>query len=156
MRGNKCRTDGIGPPHTFANRGVLVSPQADPLQELVVDTRQVSREKLAELLKGRVLLDLDTESFVFVSEARARLGVRKAILVSLLAKKAVSLLKEGVVDAMSPKELAIVTREKSSSIRPALRRLAREGLIVRRPEGYAVHVAAFALVAFALGNKQAS
>jgi DNA-binding MarR family transcriptional regulator len=130
-----------------------LSKEPDPLRALVVDTRQISREKLAEILKDKVLLDLQTETFMLVSEVRAHSTGRQAVLLSLLARKALSLLQEDVVDAMSPKDLAAVTGMKGSTIRPILKRLTDEGLIVRRPEGYAVHVSAFARVAFALTHK---
>lgn len=131
-----------------------MSREADPLRALVVDTRQISREKLAEILKDKVMLDLQTETFMLVSQARAHSTGRQAVLLSLLARKALSLLKEDVVDAMSPKDLAAVTGMKSNTIRPILKRLASDGYVVRRPEGYTVHVSAFARVAFALTNKK--
>ena len=127
-----------------------MSKEADPLRALVVDTRQISREKLAEIPKDKVMLDLQTNSFMLVSEVRSHSTGRQAVLISLLAQKALSLLQEDVVDAMSPKDLAAASGMKGSTIRPILKRLTSDGLIVRRPEGYAVHVSAFARVAFAL------
>lgn len=128
--------------------------KADPLQALVVDTRQISREKLAEILKGKVLLDLQTETFLLVSEARTHSTARQAVLLSLLAKKALHLLKEGIVDAMPPKDVAAATALKSNTIRPVLKRLLDDGLIVRRREGYTIHVSGFARVAIALNNSK--
>lgn len=131
-----------------------MSKEADPLRALVVDTRQINRERLAEILRGKVFLDLETETFLLVSEERARISAYQAVLLSLLARKALSLLKEGVVDAMSPKDLAAATGAKGNTIRPILKRLTSKGLVIRRPEGYTIHVSAFARVAFALTNSE--
>jgi len=131
-----------------------MSEKADPLLELVVDTKQINREKLAELLKGKVLLDLRSDTFLLQQEARTRSSARQVVLLSLLAEKALSLLKEGLADALSPSELTIVTGLKGGTIRPVLKRLADEGLIVRVQQGYTVHNSAFARVAIALSNAE--
>jgi len=131
-----------------------MSREADPLMALVVDTRQISREKLAEMLKGKVLLDLQTETFLLQPEAKARSSARQAVLLSLLARKALSLLKEGLIDALSPKELADLTGHKGNTIRPVVRRLSSEGLIVRRPEGYTIHGSALGRIAIALHDNE--
>jgi len=126
-----------------------MSQEADPLLALVVDTKQISREQLAQILKGRVLLDLQSDSFV-LQPAKARSNARQAVLLSLLAVKALSLLKDNVPDVLSPKELEDVTGLRGGTIRPAVRRLATEGLIVRRAQGYTIHGGALARVAIAL------
>ena len=131
-----------------------MSREADPLMALVVDTRQISREKLAEMLKGKVLLDLQTETFLLQPEAKARSSARQAVLLSLLARKALSLLKEGLVDALSPKDLADLTGLKGNTIRPVVRRLSSEGLIVRRQEGYTIHGSALGRIAIALHDSE--
>ena len=127
-----------------------MSDKADPLMALVVDTKQINRDKLAEMLRGKVLLDLQTETFLLQPEAKARSSARQAVIMSLLARKALSLLKEGVVDALSPKALCDLTGLKGNTIRPVLKRLSNEGLVVRRPEGYTIHSSALARVAGAL------
>ncbi len=131
-----------------------MSEQADPLQALVVDTRQVNRDALAGILKGRVVLDLELETVNIVREARDPISARHAVLLALLGRKAMSLLKSEVVDAISPKELEEITGVKGNTIRPIVRRLADEGLIVRRPKGYTVHNAALHLVASALTHTE--
>ena len=131
-----------------------MTKEADPLRALVVDSRQISRETLAEILTGKVLLDLETETFLLVREVRYRSSVRQTVLLSLLARKALSLLKEGVVDATSPRDLAAATGAKSNTIRPVLKRLTSEALVVRRPQGYTIHVGALARVAHALTNRR--
>ena len=125
---------------------------SDPLQVLVVDTQRVSRENLAAILQGTVMLDLQTASVHLVPEARAQLGARQAVLLALLGRKALSLLKMDEVDAISPKELVEITGVKGNSVRPLLMRLTEEGLIIRRAEGYAVHNAAIHLAAGAINH----
>ena len=127
--------------------------EADPLMALVVDTTQISREMRAEMLKGRVRLDLQSDTFLLQPEARARSSARQAVLLSLLAQKALSLLKEGQVDALSPKAIEYQSGLKGNTIRPILRRLSREGLLIRRPEGYTIHSGALARVAMALHDR---
>jgi len=128
----------------------------DPLQALVVDTRQVSRENLAAILKDRVMLDLQTASVHLVPEAREQFGAREVVLLALLGQKALSLLKTDEVDAISPKELAEITGVKGNTVRPLLMRLAEEGLVVRRAEGYGVHNAAIHLAAGAINHPGAN
>jgi hypothetical protein len=116
-----------------------MSEKADPLMSLVVDTRQVNREQLAEILKGKVMLDLQSETFLLQPEVRAQGTVRQAVLLSLLARKALSLLKESIVDALTPRDITMFTGLKGNTIRTILRRLLQQGLVVKRPEGYTIH-----------------
>jgi hypothetical protein len=132
-----------------------MTEKGDPLMGLVADTRQINRDRLAELLKGRVWLDLDTATVHIVPEERTEKGAKRAVLLALAGQKALSLLKpEKVVDAMSPKVLEEVTGLKGNTVRPLLKRLSEEGLIVRRTEGYAIHNAALHLVAGAITRKE--
>jgi len=131
-----------------------MSDKADPLMALVVDTKQINREKLAEMLKGKVLLDLRSDTFLLQPEARARSSARQAVLLSLLAEKALSLLKENLPDALSPTKLVAVTGLKGNTVRPVLKRLSDEGLIIRVPEGYTIHGSALARVAMALHDTE--
>ncbi len=131
-----------------------MTEKPDPLQALVVDTQRVNRETLAAILKDRVVLDLQTASVHFLAEAPRSARVR--VLLALLGRKALFLLKASEVDAISPKELAETTGVKGNSVRPLLMRLAEEGLIVRRAEGYAVHNAALHLVAGAINHSGAN
>ena len=131
-----------------------MSDKADPLMALVVDTKQINREKLAEMLKGKVLLDLRSDTFLLQPEAKARSSARQAVLLSLLAEKALSLLKDTLPDSLSPKELEGVTGLKGNTIRPILGRLSKEGLIIRVQEGYTIHGSALARVAMALHDAE--
>jgi hypothetical protein len=132
-----------------------MTEKADPLQALVVNAREISRDTLAELLRGKVWLDPDAGTVHLVPEARTKLGAREAVLLALLGRKALSLLTEGrVADAMPPKDLAEATALKGNTVRPLLMRLTEEGMIVRRGKGYAVHNAALHLVAGAITRKE--
>jgi len=124
----------------------------DPLRALVVDAQRFNREKLAEVLSGRVWLDLQTASIHLAPEGRPSLSSVKAVLLALLGQKALSLLDEKVSDAMPPKVLEEVTSLKGNTLRPLLKRMREEGLIVKREQGYAVHNPAFHLVVGAITN----
>jgi len=129
-----------------------MTEKGDPLMDLVADTRRINRDRLAEVLKGRVTLDLDTETVNLMPEARTELGARKAVLLALLGQKALSLLKpDKVIDAIAPKVLEEVTGLKGNTVRPLLLRLVSEGLVVRRMgRRYAVHNAALHLASGAI------
>ncbi len=127
----------------------------DPLLDLVADTRKINRDRLKEMLLGRVWLDTDTATVHLVPEERNQKGAKEAVLLALLGQKALSLLKpEKVVDAMTPKVLEEVTGLKGNTVRPLLKRLSEEGLIVRRMEGYTIHNAALHLVGGAITRKE--
>src|SRR5438309_7294771 len=111
----------------------------DPLRALVVDAQRFNREKLAEVLNGRVWLDLQTASVHLAPEARPSLTSAKAVLLALLGQKALYLLDENISEAMPPKVLEEVTSLKGNTLRPLLKRMREEGLIVKREQGYAVH-----------------
>ena len=122
----------------------------DPLRALVVDAQRFNREKLAEVLNGRVWLDLQTASVHLAPEARPSLTSAKAVLLALLGQKALYLLDENISEAMPPKVLEEVTSLKGNTLRPLLKRMREEGLIVKREQGYAVHNPAFHLVVGAI------
>ena len=132
-----------------------MTEKGDPLMELVADTRQINRDRLKEMLLGRVWLDIDTATVHLVREERNENGSKEAVLLALLGQKALSLLKpDKVVDAMTPKVLEEVTGLKGNTVRPLLKRLSEDGLIVRRMEGYAIHNAALHLVGGAITRKE--
>jgi len=132
-----------------------MTEKGDPLMELVADTQKINRDRLKEMLLGRVWLDIDTATVHLVPEEGNEKGSKEAVLLALLGQKALSLLKpEKVVDAMTPKVLEEVTGLKGNTVRPLLKRLSEEGLIVRRMEGYAIHNAALHLVRGAITRKE--
>ncbi len=132
-----------------------MTEEGDPLMELVADTRKINRDRLKEMLLGRVWLDIDAATVHLVPEERNEKGSKEAVLLALLGQKALSLLKpEKVVDAMTPKVLEEVTGLKGNTVRPLLKRLSEEGLIVRRMEGYTIHNTALHLVGGAITRKE--
>ena len=132
-----------------------MTEKGDPLMELVADTRKINRDRLKEMLLGRVWLDIDAATVHLVPEERNEKGSKEAVLLALLGQKALSLLKpEKVVDAMTPKVLEEVTGLKGNTVRPLLKRLSEEGLIVRRMEGYTIHNTALHLVGGAITRKE--
>ena len=113
---------------------------ADPLDELVADTKSKSREKLRDILFGKV--NLDTEGgFLILPEYRTGdRNARHVVLVALLAQLAVSLRSEGLsAAALTPKDIEKATALKGGTIRPALKRLKAKGLVVPEGKAYAVH-----------------
>ena len=132
-----------------------MTEEGDPLMELVADTRKINRDRLKEMLLGRVWLDIDAATVHLVPEERNEKGSKEAVLLALLGQKALSLLKpEKVVDAMTPNVLEEVTGLKGNTVRPLLKRLSEEGLIVRRMEGYTIHNTALHLVGGAITRKE--
>ena len=132
-----------------------MTEKGDPLMELVADTRKINRDRLKEMLLGRVWLDIDAATVHLVPEERNERSKKEAVLLALLGQKALSLLKpEKIADAMTPKVLEEVTGLKGNTVRPLLKRLSGEGLIVRRMEGYSIHNAALHLVAGAVNRKE--
>lgn len=114
--------------------------EGDPLDELVIDSGQIDRRRLVDLLRGRVWLDPQARRFVFDPGVRQSTTLQQRIILALLAQKALSLKVEGeeLSDAMSPKDFETKLGEKGNSIRPAIKRLADEGLIFSVEGGYTV------------------
>jgi len=131
-----------------------MSDKADPLRALVVDTKKINREQLAAILQGKVLLDLQSNTFLLQPEAKSRGTARHAVLLSLLARKAICLLKEGDLDAppdgLTPLELTSATGIRGNTIRPVVRRLNAEGLVMQVQGRYVVHNSAIGRVAIVL------
>jgi hypothetical protein len=114
--------------------------ESDPLRELVMETRRIDRQRLADLLRGRAWLDLEARTVVLDVSVRQKATVSRRIAVALLARKALSLLldDEQEPDGLTPRELETLTGAKGGSIRPALKQLAEEGAIRKVGERYTV------------------
>ena len=122
-----------------------MATRADPLDELVANTREISREQVVAILRGKVLLDIEARTFVITPEARAGMSARGVMLVALLGQKALAL-KTGTPDVLSPKQIEDLTGMKGGTVRPALKGLAEDGLIVNKSGAYSIHASSLQLV----------
>ena len=113
--------------------------EGDPLDQLIIDSAQVNRKQLFELLHRRVWLDPAAQRVILDQGVRQR-SLQEQILLALLGRKALALKVEEheVQEAMSPKDLEGTLGAKGGSIRPALKRLADDGLILNVAGGYTV------------------
>lgn len=118
---------------------------ADPLDELVADTKGVSREKLVEILRGKVNLSADGGFLILPGFRTVDRNARHIVLVALLAQLAVSLRTDGVSPALTPKDLEKATGLKGGTIRPAVKSLKGKGLVVPEGKAYAMHASALNL-----------
>lgn len=124
--------------------------RADPLDELVANTREISREQVVAMLRGKVLLDIEARTFVISPEARARMSARGVMLVALLGQKALAL-KTGAPDVLLPKQIEALTGMKGGTVRPALRGLAEDGLVLNNGGAYSIHASSLQLVQAEMG-----
>jgi hypothetical protein len=94
----------------------------DPLRQLLVDAAQVDRERIAGVLKDRVLIDSTSGSLVLLPEYR-RFNAYRKILAVLLARKAAVLLDLADTDALTNKQVTELTRLRPGTAAPGVRDL---------------------------------
>ena len=124
----------------------MAAQAVDPLDQLVANTREISRDQVASILRGKVMLDIETKTFMITPEVRAGLGARSVVLVALLGQKALAL-KTGSPDVLTPKEIEAATALKGGTVRPLLRDLLSDGLIVNPKVGaYSIHASSLQLI----------
>jgi hypothetical protein len=112
----------------------------------VANTREISREQVATMLRGKVMLDPETKTFLITPEARAGMGRRSVVLVALLGQLALAL-KTGSPDVLTPKQIGAATALKGGTIRPLLRNLLADGLLVQHRSGaYSIHASSLQLI----------
>jgi hypothetical protein len=127
-----------------------VTTHVDPLERLVVDQAAADRELLASLLTGRIAVDRASARYSFVPGIRPQLGTRRTVLIALLARKALSLLVEGFVEPATPRELEAESGIRGGTLRPILKDLKDENLLLKTGDGYLVanHALEFAAAEF--------
>lgn len=108
----------------------------DPLDILFVSERptlsQQERESLAQGIAPYVKIFVDNDQVhVELTVAGQHLSTRQKVLVVMLARKAVVLRKQDLLDkeSISPKQLEVVTGVQGNSIRPQLLSLKKDRLI---------------------------
>lgn len=101
---------------------------ADPLQALLVDETEIAREELASGLSPFVRL---TSSGALVLEPSFEaLGARQKVLCALLALKALHLLELREKPTAGPAEISSASGIPSGTVKPRLRELASDRLVI--------------------------
>lgn len=107
---------------------------ADPLEALVIDTREVDRDRLASILDGRVGVDPEQGTIRFRPGVKEDLTIRQLALIALLAQQALHLLDEEHPEGLKPSVMAEVTGVQGNSLRAKLSQLAAEDLVYKNGE----------------------
>jgi hypothetical protein len=110
----------------------------DPLARLIVDQAQANRELLAKTLDGVIGVDPTAKKLVFAPHVRARFTARAVVVATLLGRKALSLLADSFVEGAAPKELEEELGIAGGTLRPVVKRLADDGLVVRSGRTYRI------------------
>lgn len=111
--------------------------EADPLDDIFVDSEEMDRELLADILRPYVTIG-DAGNQLYTTDAYDDLTSKEKILVALTAQRA--MLERDVADSavLGPSELSDISRVKVGTVKPAVRDLADEGLIQDDEDGYSV------------------
>lgn len=110
----------------------------DPLTRLIVDQAQANRELLARTLDGVIGLDPTAKKLVFAPHVRARFTARALVVATLLGRKALSLLADSFSEGAAPKELEEELGIAGGTLRPIVKRLTDDGLVVRSGRTYRI------------------
>ena len=110
----------------------------DPLARLIVDHAQANRELLANTLDGVLGIDPASRKLLFAPHVRGRFTARARVIAALLGRKALSLLADDYVEGAAPKDLEVELGIAGGTLRPLMKRLAEEGLVVRRDGAYLI------------------
>jgi hypothetical protein len=101
-----------------------------------VDQPQANRELLAKTLDGVIGVDPTAKKLVFAPHVRARFTARALVVATLLGRKALSLLADSFIEGAAPKELEDELAIVGGTLRPVLKRLTDDGLVVRKGGTY--------------------
>lgn len=112
--------------------------EQDPLDVLLVDTREIDRRKLASLLHDRVGVDPENGEILLYPPAQEGRTIGDQVLFTLLGQRVLNLYRSELPDGLTPQELSKQTGIKGGSIRPALARLSSDGLVFKREKRYTV------------------
>lgn len=112
------------------------NPSDSPLAKLFVDAQALDKELLANTLYpfARIYEDHGKLQVGFTKEGDA-LTVRERLLIFFLARKALHL-EKGADEAITPKDLEAETGISGGTIRPILKQLKDERLVVQVEGGY--------------------
>lgn len=121
---------------------------SDPLDKLIQDGNELDRALLAEIVypRARIYVDRGTSQIRF-TVAGDSLKVKEKILIYLLARKALALKDpEGkITESASPLEIEKATGIAGGSLRPTLRKLVDERLLIQDDKGRNYSIPNYAL-----------
>ena len=125
----------------------------DPLAGLVISARSVDRKRLASTLDSWARIDPHEDLIRFLPGAKEKGTVKQLILAALLGQMAINLLNDQQKEGLTPSELAQCTGVGGSSLRPQLKALADDGIVVKNDRGkYVVASHAFDHARMMLGD----
>lgn len=110
----------------------------DPLDELLVTAHEIDRKQVADLCRGRLVVDPSANRFLFAQGIRNQATIPQQVLLALLGQLVLHLKGDDLPRGMRPQEISEAIGVAGSSLRPALMRLARRGLIRKDREEYVV------------------
>jgi hypothetical protein len=121
---------------------------ANPLDKLFEDGNALDTALLADIVfpRARIYVDRGTQHIRFTAEGD-KLSVKEKVLIYLLARKALVLKDtEGkTVESASPSEMEKVTGIAGGTLRPALRKLVDDRLLIQEGRGGGYSVPNYAL-----------
>lgn len=103
----------------------------DPLKELVVDAHEMDRERLASSLSVWARIDPSKNLIRFMPGAKQNATIKQLTLVALLGQMAIKLLNDEREEGLTPSELSQRTGVKGNSLRPQLKALADDGIVLK-------------------------
>lgn len=103
----------------------------DPLDALVIDTREVDRERLASILEGRVGVDPAEGTIRFRPGVKSDLTIRQVALMTLLGQQALHLLDAEQPEGLKPAEIAEIGGVQGNSLRAKLSQLVADDLVYK-------------------------
>lgn len=106
----------------------------DPLSELLLDSVQVDRTRLARALKNLLGIDQNT-GVVIPKPAFGKLGAREKLISFLLGIKASSLLEKGTPESVPAKDIPKQVGLPEGTVRPRLRELLNQRVISQTEAG---------------------
>jgi hypothetical protein len=106
----------------------------DPLSELLLDSVQVDRTRLAKALKDLLGIDMNTGAIV-PKPGFGKLGAREKLVAFLLGVKASSLLRTGDPESVPAKNIPQQLGLPEGTVRPRLRELLEQRVISQSETG---------------------
>lgn len=112
----------------------MTDSNADPLSKLVINTDELDRKKLSELLAGYCVISPDGS--VRVDTNFIKLDAPSKILAILLAQKAAKALRLADADTLAPKHVELISGIPGGTVRRELRELYMQRLVENNNGNY--------------------
>jgi hypothetical protein len=115
----------------------MTDSESDPLDEIFVDSEDMDRELIANILRLYVQIG-DEAGQLYPTDEYAELKAEAKVLIALVARRAMA--ERDVVDSavLSVSDLSSLSNVKEGTVKPNVRSLAEEGLIRDDDDGYSV------------------